>query len=589
MKYIITILFLTVIFSVSLFAQKDTVDVATDGASGGNLNNAIQTAIDGGTLSNTVFRLELFGYYIFTGAITVPQGEHLEIVAPDPGTTQETAMPQLVWTESGAVTKDIYIDCFGDLTIKNVWIRYADVGGVQVGSTIQFNDDPIANASGKGEVGVFENVIFDYSAIPPTNSGGAINLLCKKFNGTFKNCYFRNCMDPHFRYYGRAVSFPFNTVDWHTDNILFENCTFANVGYVYQQESNEYGDNVHFNHCTFLNIVMFSLQSGWWYKMSVTNSIWVNAYMFGNIPVQGDTEGGAFTIDFADSINFTVPFTDQDRRILFAHNSYFQEDWLVDWQANNPYSTFLHQQRRDDEIPVSRPMIGPPTLVFFDSISAVTGEKAYPYMNKAALYDSTDPGFLVPPTNVENLKLFLQYKWDTNADTNWAWNPNSGWFQEWPLPENLSYTNEELKTAGMGGFPLGDLYRWWPEKYAEWKAQEEAEHERIFTWLETGNDPASAIEPLPGVAVPSKYKLGQNYPNPFNPTTAIEYSVPLSGYVSLRVYNTLGEEVAILVNGNQNAGSYLATFDGSGLASGVYFYRLESGSVVLTKKLMLMK
>ncbi len=89
--------------------------------------------------------------------------------------------------------------------------------------------------------------------------------------------------------------------------------------------------------------------------------------------------------------------------------------------------------------------------------------------------------------------------------------------------------------------------------------------------------------------IPAKYELAQNYPNPFNPTTVINYSIPQKGYVSLKVYNLLGREVATLIAGVQEAGNYSAPFDGTGLASGVYFYRLQAGSVSITKKLVLMK
>lgn len=89
--------------------------------------------------------------------------------------------------------------------------------------------------------------------------------------------------------------------------------------------------------------------------------------------------------------------------------------------------------------------------------------------------------------------------------------------------------------------------------------------------------------------VASVYKLSQNYPNPFNPTTTISYSVPKAGYVTLKVYNVLGQQVATLFSGRQAAGSHLATFDGSKLASGVYFYVLRAGNTQITKKLMLLK
>ena len=85
------------------------------------------------------------------------------------------------------------------------------------------------------------------------------------------------------------------------------------------------------------------------------------------------------------------------------------------------------------------------------------------------------------------------------------------------------------------------------------------------------------------------YALTQNYPNPFNPSTQIKFAIKEAGFVTLKVYDVLGKEVATLVKGDFTAGSYNVSFDASGLASGIYFYRLESGSFVQTNKMMLLK
>ncbi|MDP1677343.1 MAG: C25 family cysteine peptidase [Bacteroidota bacterium] len=87
----------------------------------------------------------------------------------------------------------------------------------------------------------------------------------------------------------------------------------------------------------------------------------------------------------------------------------------------------------------------------------------------------------------------------------------------------------------------------------------------------------------------NNFVLFQNYPNPFNPITTISYKVPQAGKVSLKVYDGLGREVIVLVNGQQSEGAYNTQFDGTTLASGIYFYRLHVGSYIETKKLVLMK
>ena len=89
--------------------------------------------------------------------------------------------------------------------------------------------------------------------------------------------------------------------------------------------------------------------------------------------------------------------------------------------------------------------------------------------------------------------------------------------------------------------------------------------------------------------LPSSFFLGQNYPNPFNPLTIIEYSLPRSGDVSLIIYNLLGEEVARLVDGFQQAGEYNTNWNASKISSGTYFYRLQAGDFVQTRKMLHLK
>jgi hypothetical protein len=100
------------------------------------------------------------------------------------------------------------------------------------------------------------------------------------------------------------------------------------------------------------------------------------------------------------------------------------------------------------------------------------------------------------------------------------------------------------------------------------------------------NPVATSVRML-NVAV--EFELYDNYPNPFNPGTTIKYELPRASHVSLTVYDILGREVSVLVNDKREAGAYEVKFDGSNLASGIYFYRIQAGSFMQTKQLLLLK
>jgi len=108
----------------------------------------------------------------------------------------------------------------------------------------------------------------------------------------------------------------------------------------------------------------------------------------------------------------------------------------------------------------------------------------------------------------------------------------------------------------------------------------------IFNGTRCGN-PLGIISST--AEIPKEFRLYDNYPNPFNPATTIEYGLPSASRVVLRLYDFLGREVTTLVNEAQTAGYHSVRFDASGLASGVYFYRLIAGKFVQTKRMVLVR
>ncbi len=109
---------------------------------------------------------------------------------------------------------------------------------------------------------------------------------------------------------------------------------------------------------------------------------------------------------------------------------------------------------------------------------------------------------------------------------------------------------------------------------------------------DTSNTVTIIIDPITNVNQidePLTYSLEQNYPNPFNPTTKISYQIPELSFITLKVYDVLGNEIITLVNEEKSVGSYEVQFDGANLTSGIYVYRIQAGSFIQTKKMIMLK
>ena len=263
--------------------------------------------------------------------------------------------------------------------------------------------------------------------------------------------------------------FPFQSTGFHYDSLLFENTTFANISRIVMMEGNEYGDNIHLNHCTILNTLEWVIQSDWIHNLSITNSLIVNPYFLGYRAIdvcdssqdyndfltgKCNSPGGAlFNVVPVDSFGFEPGFTDMNRHIFIGNNSYVYQDWVLNWYrecgwCQNAEKEFLYNPF---------PYAGKKTISFMDSMDT-EGNKVFKTMNidSTTMY-SLDPNFITPATNQDTILFYIENQYGWNYFVDWSYRPDAGKNRIWPLPENLSYTNDTLLTAAMDTFPLGDF------------------------------------------------------------------------------------------------------------------------------------
>jgi len=160
-------------------------------------------------------------------------------------------------------------------------------------------------------------------------------------------------------------------------------------------------------------------------------------------------------------------------------------------------------------------------------------------------------------------------------------NPSKMWLL---TNDNLYFSNDSGKSWTKD--PVSNLFSYGVDIVCPDSKHGWLQTEKIFR--NSNADQVSSVSNNE-ITYPAEYKLYQNYPNPFNPTTTINYSIPKAGNVKLTVYNTIGSKVATLLNEYKPAGNYSVQFNATNLASGIYLYRLESGSYSNAKKFILMK
>jgi hypothetical protein len=450
------------------------------------------------------------------------------------------------------------------------------------------------------------------------------------------NSYFRNMFHPG-QWWGSRVYMCKNPVD----TLWVENVTMTGGGLTFLMQ-NSLTRFAYLNHNTIVNNKKNWLQSQFYITFIVTNNIFINHNWAGEdttIVWNEDTDRREFTgtinIDTTDSPGSRVlvqpqyyaaadssrytPDVGLDRMKVFVSNNVNYNDTLMNryyLNENNAYNAV-------GSYPVSYlnwfgfgkgPWIVHNVPGMWMNTRTRALFAAYPHGMIEENTITADPETVTPgirdATVADQMAKWDSYQW---GDAHYPAGANDiihsayiyGDYDPATIPGIVNGVKTENAGAGAGirkfadltesfsqsahsstidNLPIGSLI-WDDAKFANYSSADDY-RQVIARYVALGGSMTVGPEP-PGVA--GGFTLSQNFPNPFNPSTTIRFSLPHRSSVSLLVYNTLGQQVSVLVQGEETAGLHEVSFDGSHLASGVYFYRIRAGGFVQTKRFLLIR
>jgi hypothetical protein len=581
---IIPIVIFLVLFSFSGYSQTEVH--VSPGI--GTLNDAI--AANG----SATYILEAGKWYGLNAALQITSGVSIIGETPDEG-----EMPAIIQNgaTSAGVTFPFMFTLTSDLTLKNVFIVDSDLNeGLGAGVIFQA-------ASGR--------IVIDSVTVDPV--GVNFFLFVNALN---VSTYITNSV---FLRQGNTLSINDGGVLWNQggpwDTLYVENNTFVDIGTNWLLSPGQPNfDRAKFhwiNHNSFLfgkanfyglyypDNLFFSNNLCWMYDNYLFKAGGNETWDPGNgNKYQAFFDADTLVIDTTDDGKEVLEAMPSQRKAYVCYNSNFRTQgiWdLIAWDKANGTDSylkpFIFPEEYADSCRATHMYFDDESFPYFvtannieDFTEEIPGnnpnfvdQKIYELTDSAEAWAEVDLYFVRGVQGLPASSEWANYFYSTDG--------NNGDPTTWPR-FNGAYTNEKLKTASIEKLPLGDL-NWFPEQKALWEANKDMIMQHIME-VKTDQLTLTSVK-LTDNLVPAEYELKQNYPNPFNPSTKIQYSVKSRGFVTLKVFNLIGQEVATLVNGELEAGNYNVDFNAAGLASGVYLYKLNAGSSVLSKKMMLLQ
>ncbi|NLT51058.1 MAG: T9SS type A sorting domain-containing protein [Ignavibacteria bacterium] len=553
--------------------------VIKDFADMGDQANSLYEAINADSVNvpdGRVYLLKDNGWYPVTNIPTTSNGKKIIIMGESNESIKLRKSKDSPAVLSGYVCEGTFfyvgIKSGYDLLVKNISANVGNPGGL-LGWTL-FGGEPNSRLT-------VQNCILEHNQWCMINPKAGSKVI-------FKDNYIVNLVGSPYRRNGGIIDYFANQ-----DTIVFENNTVINAqGDLFRFRSGYTVNRSIFNHNTFINCAgSLFMNMGNTGNISLTNNLFVNSNVQAHCSLNQFEDSGYGDVDGLPMglVNVYDDSLARENGITFYadKNAVY---WSPIWDDYIPTLIENHVNLTTEWYSQRIIMNSRTADMFADDCN-------YPYLCNGEWIEGVQPNFTEPQdlfnTQLNNLKTYALACVDTASVAtlpNWrlVFTPIVDYFvyADFPIPVDLSYSNPEFLTAGLGGFPIGDL-NWFPSQYAEWEAQKASEYEGINSYYYHFPRCPDAIEVISNEV--KEFALEQNFPNPFNPSTVITYSIPKASMVTLKVYDVLGKEVATLVNEQQNAATYKVDFDASALSSGVYLYKIEAGNYTMTKKMSLLR
>ena len=452
--------------------------------------------------------------------------------------------PPIVASTAGAdgVIQLIQFKFFADAFVKDIIIQMTPPTGNGESNAAFF-------LAGEGSNYEFDNVMIEWGLWTGIVTEKPVNKM------VIRNCYFKNSQHKTNIFNGRGIGF---FQENPADTVIIQNCTFFNNNSFafFADISSIPPDYLLFDHNTIVNSMKFPLQSLWLPNAEVTNNVFYNAHSFGE--TAADKVGQDPDLLEYGIINISpIPgdlieyygIAEEERKYKVKNNGFFYEDAIRTYwtEYNLPSNPFMNQR----------------------VMSMFNDDATYPGLETDGTI-APNPGFVNAGEGMLAMIQWMKNKRDLKGNTYWGWDPDGDKFLvQWPLVEDLSFTNTELSEAAQGGFPIGDL-NWWGDEVKE-------------AWEQF--DPTTSV-----VEIPSTIGGIGIAPNPTGSIATITLDLTAASDVTINIHDISGARIQKIVSDRLSEGSHTFNWKiGGDIVNGSYLARISTGNDVVTKKIVVQK